>query len=105
VEMLGIPGAVRVEDALVAAGIEPGRLFSRPGMGISIVVNNETRFIKGEHGNPSRILVDGRPADTGTILKGGETVAVESAAPGGDAAVKAADLIAEKDAVEIRVNG
>lgn len=104
-EMLGIRSALTVEDALLAAGIDSSRLFSRPGMGISITVNNETRLVRGEQGKPSCILVNGEKAELGTRLEGGETITVESSDPGKDAQVKVKDVISSGNYITVRVNG
>lgn len=71
--------SLSVADALLTAGIDVRTLHGRPGFGLTITLNGETRFLPGEAGEPGQILLNGEPAklsdavsdsDAITIIKG-----------------------------------
>lgn len=55
-------GQLTIADALLAAGINIRSLQGRPGMGITVTVNDKTKFIPGTHGKPGCINLNGTPA-------------------------------------------
>lgn len=55
-------GNLTVADALLAAGIDIRSLHGRPGLGITISVNGQTKFIPGTRCTPGSILLNGQPA-------------------------------------------
>ncbi|WP_434131326.1 cell division protein FtsA [Sporomusa sphaeroides] len=57
-----------IADALLAAGIDIRALRGRPGMGLTISVNGQTRFIPGGHGIAGQIMRGGQPAKLTDIL-------------------------------------
>lgn len=52
-------GQLTIADALLAAGIDMRGLRGRPGMGITVNINEETKFFPGTHGKASRIELNG----------------------------------------------
>lgn len=65
-----------VADALLVAGIDIRALRGRPGMGLTISVNGETRFIAGTHGSPGEILINGQPAKLTDTLQDQDNLTV-----------------------------
>ncbi|MDD4601904.1 Cell division protein FtsA [bioreactor metagenome] len=55
-------GNLTVADSLLAAGINIRSLQGRPGMGLTVTVNNKTKFLPGTHGQPGLITVNENPA-------------------------------------------
>ena len=50
-----------VGDALLASNIKARQLYGRPGLGMTVSVNDNDIIIPGEHGTPSTILLNGKP--------------------------------------------
>ncbi|CUH97568.1 hypothetical protein P22_3699 [Propionispora sp. 2/2-37] len=55
-------GNLTVADALLATGIDIRSLHGRPGLGLTVNVNGQTKFIPGTHGKPGSIQLNGNPA-------------------------------------------
>lgn len=71
-----------VADALLAAGIDIRALRGRPGMGLTISVNGETRFIAGGHGIPGQITRNSQPAKLSDALADNDIILVTPGADG-----------------------
>lgn len=65
---------ITVGDALVAAGISPSQYLGRMGPAISLEVNNEIVFIKGQPGQPGRIRVNDQNGELTTEIKEGDII-------------------------------
>ena len=72
-------GQLTIADALLAAGVDIRSLRGRPGMGITINMNEQTKFFPGTQGTPSHIELNGKIAplthalnqnDIITVIKG-----------------------------------
>lgn len=55
-------GHLTIANALLAAGINIRSLQGRPGLGITITVNDKTVFLPGTHGKPGRVHLNGSQA-------------------------------------------
>ena len=55
-------GQLTIADALLANGIDMRSLRGRPGMGITITINEQTRFFPGTHSTSSHIELNGKTA-------------------------------------------
>lgn len=65
---------ITVGDALVAAGISPSQYLGRMGPAISLEVNGEIVFIKGQPGQPGQIKVNDADGDLTTEIKEGDRI-------------------------------
>lgn len=65
---------ITVGDALVAAGISPSQYLGRMGPAISLEVNGEIVFIKGQPGQPGQIKVNDQNGDLTTEIKEGDII-------------------------------
>ena len=63
-----------VADALLAANIRAKQLYGKPGAALAVTVNNQSIFIPGEHGTPSKILLNGEEATTKSIIRSGDAI-------------------------------
>ncbi|MDR3589587.1 MAG: cell division FtsA domain-containing protein [Negativicutes bacterium] len=77
-------GKLSVADALLVAGIDVRSLHGRPGLGITVTINGEKKFIPGSLGQNGRILVNGAPASFGDKLKENDDINVEKGRNGED---------------------
>lgn len=94
-----------VADALLAAGIDIRALRGRPGMGLTITVNGETRFIAGSHGTPGQILLGSQPVQLNTALNDQDVLEVTLGADGTSPAPLLKEVTDIPAPVSITVNG
>ncbi|MBB4824289.1 cell division protein FtsA [Sporosarcina luteola] len=94
-----------VGDALLAAKIKPGELYGKPGLGMSVTVNSQTVFIPGEHGTPSILLVNGKPASTKDLLSNGDQIQLKRGENGADAFAAIGDLVGDIPPKRVTFNG
>lgn len=73
---------ITVGDALVAAGISPSQYLGRMGPAISIEVNSEIVFIKGQPGQRGQIKVNGQVGDLTTEINEGDRITFTPGIPG-----------------------
>ncbi|WP_192868232.1 cell division protein FtsA [Calderihabitans maritimus] len=104
VRLFNIRGG-KVADALVAAGVNVRKLYGRPGMGISVIVNGEVKFLKGTMGKAAEIAVNGEPATLDTEISAGDNITVKPAEDGKDAAGTIADVVPALSSKKIVFNG
>ncbi|MFZ5943498.1 MAG: cell division protein FtsA [Bacillota bacterium] len=62
-------GKNTVADGLLAAGIDTGRMYGRPGLALSVEVNGKLRLFPGTLGEKASIKLNGMEAGLDTILK------------------------------------
>lgn len=94
-----------VADALLAAGIDIRTLRGRPGMGLTISVNGETRFIAGSHGTPGEILKNNQPAKLNDALQDQDTIVVSLGTDGTAPAPLLKDTIPVMKPLPVTIDG
>lgn len=97
-------GSVTVADALLTAGLNMRSLQGRPGMGLSVTINNKPHFMSGTFGQPPSILLNGQPASLDTPLNNRDILIVKKGADGKNAAGTIADIIPEAKSRRIIIN-
>jgi cell division protein FtsA len=75
-------GQLTVADALLAAGIDIRSLHGRPGLGITVNINDQTNFFPGTHGTPSMIELNGQKASLSDHLQEGDMIKVTKGTSG-----------------------
>jgi cell division protein FtsA len=75
-------GKLTVADALLAAGIDIRSLHGRPGLGITININDQTNFFPGTHGTPSLIELNGNKASLSDQLQENDVIKVTKGTSG-----------------------
>lgn len=83
----------RAGDALLSAGFAWDRLYGRIGRAVTVDLNGETVTVKGEMGEPARILVNGENADFSTLLEDGDRIDFVPPKDGSDATARLEDLL------------
>jgi cell division protein FtsA len=86
-------GKLTVADALLVAGIDVRSLHGRPGMGFTVTINGQKRFLPGSLGQPGYILVNGAEASFGDSLSEGAVLKVEKGKDGSSPRPTVGDLI------------
>lgn len=93
-----------VADALLAAGIDIRALRGRPGMGLTISVNGETRFIAGSHGSHGEIFKNGQPAKLNDALHDQDALAVSLGTDGTTPAPRLKDIVPANEPLTITLD-
>lgn len=93
-----------VADALLAAGIDIRDLRGRPGLGITISINGETKFIPGTHRTPGVILLNGEPAELNTKLHEGDCITATKGIDGITPAPPLAEIVDIPAAYPVSIN-
>ena len=87
----------KVADALLAADIKIDQFRPRPGMGITAVVNDNLKIIKGEMGRPGEILLNDKKVDLKQKVNNGDRINFKAGKSGVDAEAKIRDVIPQSD--------
>ncbi|MCH4889169.1 cell division protein FtsA [Acidaminobacter sp. JC074] len=82
-----------VSDALILVGYHARALLPERGRPLAYTMNNRSRVLKGGHGTPSRIFVNGSLAALDYKLKNKDVVHVEAGEKGSDAKMNLNDLL------------
>lgn len=75
-------GRLTVADALLVAGIDVRSLHGRPGLGLTVTVNGQKKFLPGTLGQSGYILLNGEEASFGDSLSEGDSLKVEKGKDG-----------------------
>lgn len=69
-------GRLTVADALLAAGVDVRSLHGRPGLGITVTINGEKKFLPGTHGQPGSLQKNDLPAKLNDPIQEGDHITV-----------------------------
>lgn len=94
-----------VSDALLAANIKARQLYGMPGLGMTVMVNDNDIIIPGEHGTPSTILLNGKKASTKDSIKNGDTIELLPGSDGNNATAAIRDLLEDVVAISATMDG
>ncbi len=75
-------GRLTVADALLVAGIDVRSLHGRPGLGLTVTINGQKKFLPGSLGQDGYILLNGKEASFGDVLNEGDDLKVEKGRDG-----------------------
>lgn len=98
-------GKLTVTDALLAAGIDARSLHGRPGLGITVRINGETKFFPGSHGQPGSVVINGQPAGFDHPLQDGDVITVIKGRDGATPRPRVADVAPLPQPFTVIVNG
>ncbi|MDF2891054.1 MAG: cell division protein FtsA [Clostridia bacterium] len=77
--------ALTVADALILVGFNPRKLIGRRGIPLTFTVNGKLETIKGEHGEPAKIFVNGAQGSLDRVLANGDRIVIDPAVDGNNA--------------------
>ncbi|MFV9510268.1 cell division protein FtsA [Tepidibacillus sp. LV47] len=77
--------SMTIGDALIASGIEVKNLFGKPGMALSVKINDKLYIFPGEYGTLPTILLNGKLATLDTPIQNGDIIEVAPGTDGKDA--------------------
>jgi len=97
-------GQLTIADALLAAGIDMRGLRGRPGMGMTININEETRFFPGTHGKASQIELNGMKASLTDSINDNDVIKVIKGMDGATPTIYFHDIVATPTTFPIFIN-
>jgi len=97
-------GQLTIADALLAAGIDIRSLRGRPGMGITININEQTKFLPGAPGIPSRIELNGEIVTLTHGLNQNDTIKIIKGMDGTMPTVSFCDIVEMPTSFVISIN-
>jgi len=97
-------GQLTIADALLAAGMDIRSLRGRPGMGITININEQTKFFSGTQGTPSRIELNGEIASLTHSLNQNDTIKIIKGMDGTVPTVRVCDIVEGATSFPIFIN-
>ncbi|MEI4769242.1 pilus assembly protein PilM [Psychrobacillus sp. FJAT-51614] len=94
-----------VGDALLAANISTRILYGKPGAALAVQVNGQDIYIPGEHGKPAIIHLNGKEANTKTIIQSNDQIELLEGQDGkpGEATVR--DLLDDASVKTVTIQG
>ncbi|MBU1871503.1 MAG: rod shape-determining protein [Candidatus Omnitrophica bacterium] len=79
--------------ALILSGIDNKKLHPRPGLALTVKINNELKVVKGTMGEPAKVILNGKPAPSLSCkIKPGDVIEFYDAKDGEDASALICDL-------------
>jgi cell division protein FtsA len=84
---------ITVGDCLLAADVDIRKLHGRPGLALTIEVNGRMKVLRGTHGTPAQLLLNGEPTQLDVIVQHGDELEVIGGTSGVDAAGTIADVM------------
>ncbi|MFC5590430.1 cell division protein FtsA [Sporosarcina soli] len=93
-----------VSDALLAANVKARQLYGRPGLGMSISVNDNDIIIPGEHGTPSIVRVNGQIASTKDRIADGDCIELHAGKEGRHASATLADVVEGSGTIDVTID-
>jgi cell division protein FtsA len=98
-------GSLTIADALLAAGIDIRNLRGRPGLGITVCINGETKFIPGTHRTPGKITLNGEPADFNTALHESDIITATKGTDGSTPTPALQEVLEIPAGYQVNING
>ncbi|MBK3496049.1 rod shape-determining protein [Viridibacillus sp. YIM B01967] len=82
-----------VSDSLLAANVLATRLYGKPGLALSITVNDQDIHIPGGHGSPTEIFVNGEKTTTKHPIQNGDIIELNEGQNGAPATALVKDIL------------
>lgn len=97
-------GQLTIADALLAGGIDIRGLRGRPGMGITININDKTQFFPGTHGKAGRIELNGTETSLTYNLQENDVIKVTKGVDGTTPTVYFRDIVEAVPSLHVFIN-
>lgn len=97
-------GKLTVADALLVAGIDVRSFHGRPGLGLTVTINGQKKFLAGSLGQAGRILVNGQEASFGDTLSEGDIIKVDKGTDGASPRPALGELVSVPPAFTVMVD-
>lgn len=93
-----------VSDALLTAGINMKSLGGKPGLGITLTINNETKFMPGTMGKVANLTLNGKPAALKDPIKDGDAIIAEPGSNGQTPSIYLKDIVPDLPRRHVFIN-
>lgn len=93
-----------VGDALIAAGIDLRKLIGKPGRALTIEINGEVTFLRGQPGQPAKILLNEKVVSVNASISHGDRLTFLPAQDGKDCQISLSDLL-RMNTIQVIING
>ena len=77
--------SLTVADALILVGFNPRNLIGRRGASLAFTINGKQELLRGEHGEPARIFINGAQGSLDKVLQNGDRIIIDPAVDGKNA--------------------
>lgn len=94
-----------ISDALLAAGISMRQLHGRPGLSMHVSVNGKSHWLRGTHGEPPTILLNGQHTSLSSAIQTGDTITITPGQDGKDGGGTIRDLPLSSTSLHFEING
>ncbi len=98
-------GKLTVSDAAMQVSLPNDDLFPKRGKAITFNVNDKSRIVRGEQGEPCIIKLNNEPADLYTNINSGDIIEVTPSTAGDDAKATLGSLKEMSEPIHVVVNG
>ena len=98
-------GRLTVADALLAAGADIRSLHGRPGLGITVTLNGQKRFMPGTHGQPGTLMLNGVPAKLSDQVQEGDQLVLTKGIDGASPRLTLKDIVEFPQSMIISLDG
>ena len=98
-------GVLVLRDILLMNGYHYGDMMGRTGANMTVSLNGERRFFRGELATPPDIRINGREATLSDVVNAGDRITFSPAVSGADAHATVQDLLGEDFYGRVTVNG
>lgn len=92
---------IKISDALILHGYNPRNLIPKRGDDFLYYMNGLEKRIRGELGDPAKILLNGHESNLFQILKHGDKVQIDEASKGAAPAPKLFDIVSLDESVNL----
>lgn len=93
-----------IGDALIALGMDMKRLHGRPGLALTVFINQKMKMFPGSHGEPPIIRMNGREAYLDTEIHDGDQIEVIPGNDGTTATISVKDVVEEITTLDLYIN-
>jgi len=94
-----------IMDIAAFKGFNPKHLIARRGNDLTFIFNGIEKRVKGEVGEPSKILINHQPASLNDRVEMNDYIVIISAKKGKDAEISTHQLSEKNDPIHIQING
>ncbi|HCJ67516.1 MAG TPA: hypothetical protein DHV62_09440, partial [Elusimicrobia bacterium] len=105
VYLINLNKNLNVFSALVQAGVNLKKIYARPGLAKTFLVNNKMHIVKGTLGKNAIIKLNSNSVSLDTLVSVNDEITFIEATDGEEAKIKIVDLIPEREIKKVLLNG
>ncbi len=98
-------GALNLRDILMMNGCRYSDLIGRSGANLTVMLNGERKFFRGQPATPPVLVINGEQASLSDVIRAGDCIRFTPAKAGEDARRTIAELVGKNFYGQVKVNG